>query len=340
MGIGALIIYAGVVKGIERANMILIPSLFVLLLIACVRALSLPGAVHGLSFLFSPNLAKLGDYRTWLHTLSQSAWSTGAGWGLILTLAVYSHKRENPFLIATTVGFGDNLASLLAACAVIPTVFSFFSTQSFSHQKVLEVMKADNQGLTFIWIPNLFSKIPGGAFFLALFFLALSFAAFTSLISMIELNTRILMDTGLSRKKAVCVVGVMGFLFGLSSALIMGFFNNQDWVWGLGLMVSGLFFTVAVIKFGPRNFRQKVISSPDFKLRIGKWFDFIVVIFLPLQFLVMIGWWFWTSYTDDPHKWFNIGSAFSVGTVLFQWAVAIVVFILINKIIAKKVLRG
>jgi len=338
LGIGSFIIYSGVVKGIERVNKILIPSLFILLIIACVRSLTLPSASQGLNFLFSLNLARLADYELWLNALSQSAWSTGAGWGLMLTYAVYSHKKENPVLTSTTLGFGNNLASLLAAVAVIPTVFSYFSTQDFSHQKVLEVMKADNQGLTFIWIPNLFSKIPAGSFFLALFFLALSFAAFSSLISMIELDTRILMDAGLSRKRAVTMIGVCGFLLGLPSAISMGFFSNQDWVWGLGLMVSGFFFTIAVIKFGPKNFRLNIISTPDTKIKLGKWFDILVTFLLPLQFLAMFGWWFWKSYSGDPQNWFNIFSPFSIGTVLFQCIIALGLFILLNKTITKKML--
>jgi NSS family neurotransmitter:Na+ symporter len=339
MSIGVFIIYAGVVKGIERANKILIPSLFFLLIIAAVRALTLPSAIKGLNFLFTPNLAKLADYEIWLNALSQSAWSTGAGWGLILTYAVYSHKKENPILTSTTLGFGNCVASLLAAVAVIPTVFSFFLSQDLSHQRVLEVMKADNQGLTFIWIPNLFSKVPAGSFFLALFFLALSFAAFSSLISMLELVTRILMDAGLTRKRAVLLVGSMGFLLGLPSAVSMGFFNNQDWTWGLGLMVSGLFFTIAVLKFGPKNFRLHVISSAEKKIKIGKWFDVLVIVLLPLQFVAMIVWWFAQSYTSNPKNWLNIFSSSSLGTVLFQWIITLCVFIGLNKIIAKRVLK-
>lgn len=339
IGIGAFIIYLGVAKGIERANKILIPSLFLLLIIACVRALTLPSALRGLNFLFSPNLARLTDYKVWLNALSQSAWSTGAGWGLILTYAVYTHKKEDPLLTSTTIGFGNNAASLLAAAAVIPTVFSYFATQNFSLQKVLEVMKADNQGLTFIWIPNLFSKVPAGSFFLALFFLALSFAAFSSLISMIELDTRILMDAGFKRRKAVIVVGAVGFALGLPSALSMSFFNNQDWVWGLGLMVSGFFFTLAVIKFGLKNFRQKVISASGSSVKLGRWFDIFPGFLLPIQFLAMLGWWFWQKYSQDPHNWLKIFSTSSVGTVLFQWFMAISLFIILNKSITKKILR-
>jgi NSS family neurotransmitter:Na+ symporter len=338
LGIGAFIIYSGVVKGIERANKILIPSLFILLVIACLRSLTLPSAFQGLNFLFSPNLSRLADYEVWLNALSQSAWSTGAGWGLMLTYAVYSHQEENPVLTSTTLGFGNNLASLLAAVAVIPTVFSYFSAQNFSHQKVLEVMKADNQGLTFIWIPKLFSKIPAGSFFLALFFLALSFAAFSSLISMLELDTRILMDAGFSRSKAIILIAASAFVLGFPSAISMGFFTNQDWVWSLGLMVSGFFFTIAVLKFGPKNFRQNIISTPGSKIRLKKWFDILITFLLPLQFLAMLGWWFWKSYSGDPHNWFKITSSGSVGTVLFQWIIALGLFIILNKIITKKML--
>jgi len=340
IGIGSFIIYSGVVKGIERANKILIPALFFLLIVGCLRALSLPGAFQGLDFLFSPNLAKLADYKVWLNALCQSAWSTGAGWGLILTYAVYSHQKENPIFTSTTIGFGNNLASLLAAVAVIPTVFSYFYVQGLSTPKVLEVMKTDNQGLTFIWLPNLFSKIPAGSFFLALFFLALCFAAFSSLISQLELITRIFIDAGLSRKKAVLVVGISCFIMGLPSAISMGFFNNQDWVWGLGLMVSGFFFTLVVLKVGPQKFREKIISTPENRINLGKGFDILVKFFLPLQFLAMLSWWLWQAYSEDPNNWFNIFSQSTVGTVLFQWAVAIAVFIFFNKTITKKILNS
>lgn len=336
ISVGALIIHRGVVKGIERINKILIPSLFILLIIAGIRAITLPGAFRGLDFLFSPNLSRLSDYKVWLNALTQSAWSNGAGWGLILTYAVYTRKKENPFLTSATLGFGNSLASLLAASAIIPTVFAYFSTQNFSHDKVLEVMSANNQGLTFIWIPKLFSKVPAGSLFLALFFLALTFAAFSSLISMIELVTRIFMDTGMTRQKAVLLVGIIAFLFGLPSAISMGFFNNQDWVWSLGLMLSGFFFTVAVFKFGPQRFRREIFSLPEKFVRVGRLFDIVVFVFLPLQFFAMIIWWLWQSYSSDPDNWLKITAEFSVGTVLFQLAAATGIFILLNRIITKK----
>jgi len=334
--VGCAIIYFGVVKGIERANKILIPSLFFLLLIAVVRSLTLPGAIQGLNFLFTPNLSQLGNLKIWLHALTQAAWSTGAGWGLMLTYGVYSRKKENPLLTSTTLGFGDYVASLLAAVVVIPTVFSFFAGQNMAQERVLEVMAQGNEGLTFKWLPILFAKIPSGSFFLTLFFLALCFAAFSSLIAQLELISRIFIDSGLTRKKAVTVVGIACFLMGLPSAISIGFFNNQDWVWGLGLMVSGAFFIILVLKIGPRKFREEIISTADIKVKLGRGFDYLVMFILPLQLVAMLFWWFWDSYQANPGDWLKIFSTSSVGTVLFQWIVAITVFIVFNKLITKK----
>jgi len=201
--------------------------LFVLLIIAAVRALTLPGATEGLNYLFSVDFGKLTDYKIWLEGLSQSAWSTGAGWGLLMTYAVYMNKKEDIVLNSFIAGFGNNAASLLAALAVIPTVFAL----SESAAVAMDSLGAGNTGLTFIVIPQLFEKMPGGAFFESLFFLALSLAAFSSLLAMIELSTRIFMDMGMDRKKAITVIGIGGFLLGIPSAISLGFFNNQFQYW-------------------------------------------------------------------------------------------------------------
>ena len=75
--IGCLIIYRGVVRGIERTNRVLIPLLFLLLIIAAIRAITLPGATKGLSYLFSPNWSDLGNYQVWLAALTQAGLEHG-----------------------------------------------------------------------------------------------------------------------------------------------------------------------------------------------------------------------------------------------------------------------
>ncbi|MFQ6045507.1 MAG: sodium-dependent transporter, partial [Gemmatimonadales bacterium] len=200
--IGCFIISRGVVKGIERTNRILIPILFGLLVVAAVRAVTLPDAVRGLGFLFTPDWGQLLSHKVWLEALSQSAWSVGAAWGLVMTYGVYLRKKDDFVLTSYTTAFGDYSASLLAGIAVMATVFAVLP-----EAEARAALGAGNEGLTFIWLPQLFEQIPAGRFFLALFFLALSFAAMSSLIAMIEMATRIAVDLGLKRQPAVVAVG-------------------------------------------------------------------------------------------------------------------------------------
>lgn len=330
--LGVLVVARGV-RGIERAARILIPSLVVLVLVLAIRAVTLPGAVRGLEFLFRPDWSQLADYRVWLEALTQNAWDTGAGWGLILTYAVYMRRNEDTTLNAFALGFGNNSMSLLAGIMVLCTAFAMRPDVTD------EIVGAGNEGLTFIWVPQLFGTMPGGRVFMALFFLALIFAAWTSLIAMIELATRVLADAGIPRSRAIWQVGIVGFLAGIPSALSLGFFRNQDFVWGVGLMLSGFFFAFAVLKFGVRRFRLELINQAGADMRIGRWWEWAIGLCL-LEALVLIVWWMWEVRGEGWRAGLDPFSTYSIGTVLAQWALVIVVFILINRWLARRSMVG
>ncbi len=243
---GSLIISAGIRGGLEKAMKMMIPTLFILLVIAAVRAVTLDGAAEGLDYFFRVRQEDFLNYKVWLEALSQSAWSTGAGWGLILTYSTYVRQKEDVLVNSLFTGIGNNLASILAGLAVIPTVFALSATS----EQALTALKAGNQGLTFIYIPQLFQKMPGGEYFAAFFFLALFIAALSSLLSMLELAVKLLLDYGIARKKSTAIVFVAGAVFSFPSAWSLGFFNNQDWVWGLGLLLSGFFFLFFTMRTG------------------------------------------------------------------------------------------
>lgn len=319
--LGSLVVSQGVVRGIERANRIMIPVLFLLLVVAAVRAVTLPGGTRGLEFLFNPDLARLGSYRTWLEALTQSAWSTGAGWGLVLTYAAYVRRNEDIVLASATIGFGDNSASLLAALAIVPTAFALLPTE-----EALAAMAAGNTGLMFIWVPQLFARIPGGWVFLTLFFLALCLAAVSSFIAMIELASRVLMDMGLSRRRAVAVVAVATILGGLPSAVDQRVFENQDWVWGLGLMVSGFFIALGASRYGMARFRTTLVNAgaDGAHFRLGRGYDWVMSYVVPAEFVMMLAWWFYQAATVyDPAGWWHPLHPTSVGTCLAQWGMAL-----------------
>ena len=401
MALGVLVVSRGV-KGIELAARFLIPSLVVLLILLVVRAVTLPGAVAGLNYMFTPEWSELTNYRIWLEALTQNAWDTGAGWGLITAYAVYMRTREDSTLNALMLGFGNNSVSLLAGIMVICTVFAvgptlatqiaatpaafeqsleaypglegrleaglqeleggevervlggalaaeevggFFSNETYPVETRLElaqstgaleadavseaVLGSGNNGLTFIWVPQIFDTLPFGRALTTLFFLALAFAALSSLISMIELAVRVLSDGGMARGHAIAVVGGFGFLLGIPSALSMTVFDNQDWVWGVGLMVSGLFFAVAVIRFGVRRFREELINTSDADIRIGRWWDWAIRLVV-VQAVVLVLWWliqFGTGELWGPYGLLN---------TLSQWGVALAAFLLLNRWLVRR----
>lgn len=327
VGLAVFVVSRGV-RGIETAARILIPSLIVLVMVLAVKALTLPGAAEGLAFLFTPNLAELANYEIWLQALTQNAWDTGAGWGLVLTYAVYMRKREDTALNAFVIGFGNNSMSLLAGIMVLCTVFSVMP------ETATEIVGAGNEGLTFIWIPQLFAGIPGGRFFQALFFLSLVFAAWTSLVAMIELASRILMDLGVERRRAVTLVAAAGLLFGIPSALNIEFFRNQDWVWGVGLMISGFFFAFAVLKYGVTRWRETFINQEDSDIRIGAWWDWAIRL-VAVQAVVLAGWWLWSARGSDFRSTWTLFSSYNIGSVVLQFAAVIAVLLLINRRLAR-----
>jgi NSS family neurotransmitter:Na+ symporter len=334
LAVTSAILWKGVAGGIEKVNKVLIPALFAILLVAAIRAVTLPGSSAGMEYLFSFELAELGNYRVWLEALSQSAWSTGAGYGLLLTYAAYMHQRQNIVFSAVTTGLGNNSASLLAGIALIPTVFAVLP-----RQEALETVTTSgpaSTGITFIYFPQLLERITGGAtVIMPLFFLGLTFAAVSSMISMQELAVRNLCDYGVDRHKAIGATFVAILLLGAPSALSLTFLTNQDWVWGLGLMVSGVFFATAARQIGARRFRDEwVNTTPGW--RVGKLFTWWVFWLIPLQFVALIAWWFYQAIAVyDPDSWWNPLHPFSLGTVLVQWLVMMAIFLALNPLLAR-----
>ena len=332
VGSAGFVVARGVTGGIERANRILIPLLFVLLLLAVARAVTLPGAGQGLAYLFTPDLGALTNYRTWLEALTQSAWSTGAGWGLILCYAIYVRESDDAVTNAATIGLGNNVASLLAAMAILPAAFAILPAGEAG-----EALAAGNTGLTFIWIPQVFARMPAGGLFLPLFFLAMFCAALSSLIAMVELGTRVLIDAGAARARAVPLVVGAAVVCGLPSAVSLAVFENQDWVWGLALMVSGLFIAVATLRYGVDRFRDDLVNTHALGRRAGPVWAWILKYLVPVEFAAMFGWWMYQAATVyDPDGWWNPLRVYSVGTCVVQWGIALAVLWAFNRRLADR----
>ncbi len=341
MGLGGFVVIKGI-SSIEKVNKVLIPSLLLVLIVSLVKSLSLEGSELGLKYLFTPDWATLKSPGIWLEALTQNAWDTGAAWGLILTYAAYMRKTDDVTISAFQTGIGNNMVSLVAAIIIFSTVFGTLSGDMGSSE-ILDVMKTSgpaSTGLTFIWMPQLFATMGGGGIFAILFFLGLTFAAFSSLISMIEMAVKVFVDMGANRKRATKVICLAGFGFGLPSALNLTFFANQDFVWGIGLMVSGALVSYAAIKYGTKKFRTELINTEERTTTLGPWWEIIIKYVVPIEVVTLLTWWTYLSVSSyAPDTWFNPLSPFSVATVALQWGVGLaLVWFFRKRLMGKKLM--
>ncbi|MBO3702501.1 MAG: sodium-dependent transporter, partial [Candidatus Accumulibacter sp.] len=207
---GSIIMF-GVARGIEAVTRRLMPLLFILLLVLCARSLTLPGASAGLSFLFSPDLAKITPAVV-LTALGLAFFKLSIGMGCMLTYGSYFRDNQNIPLTATRVMFADLSVSLLAGMAIFPAVFAF----GFE--------PAAGPSLVFMTIPAVFTAMPGGTLFMTLFFILTAIASVGAMLSLLEVPVAILSERfGLGRKRAslgtIAAVAALGVPAALSSSL-------------------------------------------------------------------------------------------------------------------------
>ncbi|MEG1587647.1 MAG: sodium-dependent transporter, partial [Bacteroidales bacterium] len=204
------IIVGGVKNGIEKASNIMMPLLFILLVIFCVRSLFLPGAAEGLTFLFKPDFTKI-DSTVVLRAMGQAFFSLSLGMGCLITYGSYFNKETKLGKTAATVAVLDTMVAVLAGVMIFPAVFSF------------GISPTAGPDLVFITVPNVFMQMPGGYIWSILFFLLLAVAALTSTVSMFEVVTAFIHEEyNMSRKKATAwVIGVC-FIFAVGCSLSLG----------------------------------------------------------------------------------------------------------------------
>lgn len=154
---------------------------------------------------------------------------------------------------------------------------------------------------------------------------------------MVELAVRALSDLGLSRRRALVLVGVLGVAGGVPSALSIDFFHNQDWVWSTALVVSGLLFSVVVLKYGVDRFRQRYVNLDHHQLQIGRWWNVVVAALVPAQAVALLAWFLLGTLPNEGTwsarlaEWLNPWSLENTGTVLLQWAVLLAVLVAANR---------
>ena len=206
-----LIVARGVQGGIEKASKVMMPSLYVLFIIIAIRSITLPGAGAGLEFIFKPDFSQVTG-STFLAALGQAFFSLSLGMGCMLTYGSYLSKEENLQKNALIVTLMDTSVALIAAIAIFPALFAF------------GMEPAVGPGLVFVVVPSIFAQMGGiGVILSVIFFIALTLAALTSSVSLLEVVVAYLIDERkMERKKSVNLAGGIMVITGILSSLSMG----------------------------------------------------------------------------------------------------------------------
>ena len=206
-----VVILGGVQKGIENVSKVLMPVLVVLVLVLCVRSLTLPGAGKGVEYLFSPDFSKLTGEGV-LAALGQALFSLSVGMGVMLVYGSYIPVKDNIFKTAMWITACDTLIAVLAGLAIFPAVFS------------CGFEPAGGPGLVFHVLPNVFNTMgTAGMVFASLFFVLLMVAAITSAISLLEALTAWFCEhTGTRRVVGALLFFVLTTALGIVFSLSLG----------------------------------------------------------------------------------------------------------------------
>lgn len=239
-----LIIGRGLNKGLEFANSLCMPALFLILTVLIVRSLTLPGATEGLVYYLKPDFSKF-TARAVYDCIGQAFFAIGVGMAAGIVFGSYL-KQEQKSLLKQGIHIGSalTLAGFLSGLVIFPAVFSF------------GLEPAGGPGLTFVTMPNVFNKMPMGTLFGVLFYVLFYLAALSSWLGGAEAVVASYMEEfGFSRKKAVYTVGGTMFAIGCVSAYSMDFFETADAVLNNALIAGGLLLTLFVgWSWGMRKF--------------------------------------------------------------------------------------
>lgn len=309
VAVGFFVCSFGLQKGVEKVNKTMMCSLFVIMLILVIRAVTLPGAVEGLKFYLLPDFSKIvenGIGNTIFAAMGQAFFTLSLGIGAIAIFGSYIGKDRTLTGESINVTLLDTLVAIIAGLIIFPSCFAF------------DVQPDSGPNLIFITLPNIFNAMPGGRIWGSLFFIFMAFAALTTIIAVfqniIAMSTEL---TGCSQKKAILVNGILIAL--LSIPCVLGFnawsgfqplgtgsniMDLEDFIVSNNLLPLGslvyLLFCVSKYGWGWKNFTAEANTGKG--VQFPKWIRIYVTYILPLIVLVVFVQGYLAKFFPNPFQ--------------------------------------
>lgn len=293
------VLFRGISKGIEKLAKIAMPLLFLFGIILAIRVLTLGSpdpsqpensVLNGLAFIWSPDLASLGNPKVWLAAAGQIFFTLSVGMGTIHAYASYLKPKDDIVLSGLSTSATNEFAEVvLGGSIAIPAAVAFFGLTM-----AIQIAQGGSFDLGFVSMPLIFQQIPFGAFFGFIWFLLLFFAGITSSVAMGQPVIAFFQDEfKMSRTRAVATLGLV-VLISVQFVIFFlkfGFLDEMDyWAGTFGLVLFALIETVLFMwVFGADKAWKEMNEGGDIK--IPGIFYYIMKYVTPVVLFVIMVWW-------------------------------------------------
>jgi NSS family neurotransmitter:Na+ symporter len=265
----------GLQDGVERITKVMMVLLLAIIVVLAVKSLTLPNASEGLKFYLLPDfnrMKEIGVWETIYAAMSQALFSLSLGIGSLAIFGSYINKESSLLGESVNIASLDTAISIIAGLIIFPACFSF------------GVDPGEGPGLVFVTLPNIFNAMSGGRIWGSLFFIFMTFAAFSTVIAVFENIISFGMDLwGWSRKKAALINTI--FLIIFSMPVVLGFnvlsgvqplgtgtniLDLEDFIVSYNLLPLGslgyLLFCVTRYGWGFDNFMKEANTGKGIKM--------------------------------------------------------------------------
>lgn len=217
------VVARGVNSGLERANNILIPALFAILLVLLGYSMSVGDMQAAYQFMFTPDFSKITPVAV-LSALGHAFFSLSLGMGAVMVYGSYLQRNVSIARASIYIALADTMLGLLVGLAIYSLVFAN------------QLAPNAGPGLIFQTLPIAFGQMPGGGFIGTLFFMLVAFAAWTSSISLVEPAIAwVTENTKFKRGVSCLVLGLVVWLLGVAVVLSFNEWKDIKIVFGLNI---------------------------------------------------------------------------------------------------------
>lgn len=293
--LGFLVCSFSLQKGLERITKWMMVALLVIMVVLAINSVCTAGGSQGLRFYLVPDLArmkKVGIGNVVAGAMNQAFFTLSLGIGAMAIFGSYIGKERALMGESARVAALDTLVALCSGLIIFPACFAY------------GVQPDSGPSLIFITLPNIFNHMPLGRVWGSLFFVFMSFAAFSTVLGVFENIVSCTMDlSGWSRKKACLFNGILMLL--LSMPCVLGFnvlskfqplgpgtgvLDLEDFVVSNLLLPLGslifIFFCTSRYGWGWKNFTKEANSGKG--LKVQRWMRGYMCYVLPVLVAVIL----------------------------------------------------